>query len=416
MILYLRLFKESFAFALNALRNNRLRTFLSLLGVTIGIFSIIAVLAAVDSLDQSIKSQLSGLDKNTIYLTKYSFGPTEVPRWQRDNYPQTENDDYEFVKRNIPDIKSSAYIIFGNSETIKYQNNSISNVDVTPASYGIYEIEDLKIGEGRFYTESESSTGAPVIVIGSELAKNLFENEQPIGKQVRIYGRKVTVIGVLKKVGSSFFDSPDEKAYLPSNFVRQFTNGGSDGIPGAITIKPEAGVDIDAFEQVLKQKFRVYRGLKADEPDNFFVNKLSGMTDAIDNIIGVMNLVGWVISGFSLLVGGFGIANIMFVSVKERTNLIGIQKSLGAKNRFILFQFLFEAIILAVIGGLIGLAFVWLVSLIASQFVDDFEFILSFKNMFLGFSLSTLIGLISGVLPAISASKLDPVEAIRTGM
>ncbi|WP_299777272.1 ABC transporter permease [uncultured Formosa sp.] len=416
MILYLRLFKESFAFAINALRNNKLRTFLSLLGVTIGIFSIIAVLAAVDSLDQSIKSQLSGLDKNTIYLTKYSFGPTEVPRWQRDNYPQTENDDYEFVNRNIPNIKSSAYVIFGNSETIKYQDNAISNVDVSPASYGIYEIEDLKIGEGRFYTESESSTGASVVVIGAGLAENLFESEQPLGKQVRMFGRKVTVIGVLKKVGSSLFDSPDEKAFVPSNFVRQFTNGGSDGIPGAIVIKPEAGVDIAAFEQVLRQKFRIHRGLKADEPDNFFVNKLSGMTDAIDNIIGVMNLVGWIISGFSLLVGGFGIANIMFVSVKERTNLIGIQKSLGAKNRFILFQFLFEAIILAVIGGVIGLAFVWIISLIASQFVDDFEFVLSFWNMLIGFSLSTLIGLISGVLPALSASKLDPVEAIRTGM
>ncbi|WP_066224090.1 ABC transporter permease [Formosa haliotis] len=416
MILYLRLFKESFSFAINALRNNKLRTFLSLLGVTIGIFSIIAVLAAVDSLDQSIKSQLAGLDKNTIYLTKFSFGPTDVPRWQRDNFPQTENDDYEFVKRNIPNIKSSAYVIFGNSETIKYQDNTITNVNVTPVSYGIYDVEDLKIGKGRFYSESESSTGAAVVVIGAELAENLFESEDPIGKQVRLYGRKVTVIGVLKKIGTSLFDTPDEKAFVPSNFVRQFTNGGTGGIPGAVIIKPEAGVDIDAFEQTLKQKFRAYRGLKADEPDNFFVNKLSGMTDAIDNIIGVLNLAGWIISGFSLLVGGFGIANIMFVSVKERTNLIGIQKSLGAKNRFILFQFLFEAIILAVIGGLIGLTLVWIVAMIASQVVEDFEFVLSFWNMFIGFSLSTLIGLISGVLPAISASKLDPVEAIRTGM
>ena len=123
--------------------------------------------------------------------------------------------------------------------------------------------------------------------------------------------------------------------------------------------------------------------MKAGEPDNFLVNKMSGMTDAIDGILGQMNFMGWLISGFSLLVGGFGIANIMFVSVKERTNLIGIQKSLGAKNRFILFQFLFEAVILAVIGGLIGLVFVWIVAMVASNFTGDFEFVLSAGNMIL---------------------------------
>ena len=126
--------------------------------------------------------------------------------------------------------------------------------------------------------------------------------------------------------------------------------------------------------------------------------------------------MGLIISGFSLLVGGFGIANIMFVSVKERTNLIGIQKSLGAKNKFILFQFLFEAMILAIIGGLIGLALVFIVSVLASQFTGDFEFILSPANMFIGTAVSAIIGLIAGILPAISASRLDPVEAIRTGM
>jgi len=416
MLVYLRLFKESFTFAINALRNNKLRTFLSLLGVTIGIFSIIAVLAAVDSLDRNIKDQLSGLDKNTIYLTKYSFGPTDVPRWQRDNFKQVEHDDFEFIQRNIADIEASAYVIFGGSETIKYEGETIAGVNVTPVSNGIYDIESLKVENGRFYTESESVSGSPVIVLGNGIAENLFKNINPIGKTVRIYGRKLTVIGILKKMGSGLGDSPDEKVFVPANFVRRFQNGGSDGIPGAVIIKPKKGVDIAAFEQVLKQKYRNYRALKADEPDNFFVNKLSGMTDAIDGIIATMNGMGWIISGFSLLVGGFGIANIMFVSVKERTNLIGIQKSLGAKNRFILFQFLFEAVILAVIGGLIGLVFVWIVSLIASSFTGDFEFILSFGNMFLGFSLSTLIGLISGVIPAISASRLDPVEAIRTGM
>ena len=161
---------------------------------------------------------------------------------------------------------------------------------------------------------------------------------------------------------------------------------------------------------------RSRRGLKPDEIDTFFISVIAGLQDAIDGIIGTMNLIGWMISGFSLLVGGFGIANIMFVSVKERTNLIGIQKSLGAKNKFILFQFLFEAVILAFVGGVVGLLMVYFGTLIANNFATDFEFVLSPKNIFLGSGIASFIGLISGVIPAISASRLDPVEAIRTGM
>jgi len=166
----------------------------------------------------------------------------------------------------------------------------------------------------------------------------------------------------------------------------------------------------------VEQSLRLYRGLKPDQVNNFFVNQLKGLTDFIDNITGQMNLFGLIISGFSLLVGGFGIANIMFVSVKERTNLIGIQKSLGAKNKFILLQFLFEAVILSIFGGLIGIFLVWIITLILSQFTGDFQFVLSFTNIMIGISVSGAIGLISGIIPAISASKLDPVEAIRTGM
>jgi putative ABC transport system permease protein len=189
----------------------------------------------------------------------------------------------------------------------------------------------------------------------------------------------------------------------------------NDALTPVILIKPEKGVDMDAFKAELTQKLRNYRGMKTDEINNFFINVLSGFTDLIDGIVGQMNVVGWIISGFSLLVGGFGIANIMFVSVKERTNLIGIQKSLGAKNRFILFQFLFEAIILSVIGGVVGLLLVWIISLVLTKALD-FEFVLSTGNVLLGTGLAAIIGLISGILPAITASKLDPVEAIRTGM
>jgi putative ABC transport system permease protein len=231
-----------------------------------------------------------------------------------------------------------------------------------------------------------------------------------------LYGQRFSVIGVLKKQGAGIFgDSNDTSVFIPVNFLRRMYGDNNDAMTPVILIKPEKGVDMDAFKAELAQKLRNYRGMKTDEIDNFFINVLSGFTDLIDGIVGQMNVVGWIISGFSLLVGGFGIANIMFVSVKERTNLIGIQKSLGAKNRFILFQFLFEAVILSVIGGVVGLLLVWIISLVLTKALD-FEFVLSMSNVFLGTGLAALIGLVSGILPAISAAKLDPVEAIRTGM
>ena len=201
--------------------------------------------------------------------------------------------------------------------------------------------------------------------------------------------------------------------FIPAH-VRGFRNTGQ--VYRTVKIKPKRGADIDALEEKIIQKLRIHRGLKPGQINNFFVSKLSGFTNMIDGVISFLNKTGWIISLFSLLVGGFGIANIMFVSVKERTNLIGIQKSLGAKNKFILFQFLFEAIILAVVGGLVGLTLVGLIVLISKPYTGDFELVLSLWNMSIGFLLASFIGLISGLLPAISASKLDPVEAIRTGM
>ena len=416
MLVYLRLVKESFSFAMNALRTNKLRTLLSLLGVTIGIFSIIAVLAAVDSLDQKIKKDLSSLDKNTIYLARFCFGPSDIPRWKRDQFPDVNYEEYQTLKDNLPDAQFLSYQLFVASETLKYDVKSVSAVNIVPASHEFIDIQGLEFDDGRFYNESESNSGAAVIVLGNEIAQNLFEDSNPIGKDIRLYGQRFSVIGVLKKQGAGMFgDSNDTSVFIPVNFLRRMYGDNNDAMTPVILIKPQKGIDMDAFKAELSQKLRNYRGMKTDEIDNFFINVLSGFTDLIDGIVGQMNVVGWIISGFSLLVGGFGIANIMFVSVKERTNLIGIQKSLGAKNRFILFQFLFEAVILSVIGGAVGLFLVWIISVVLTKALD-FEFVLSMSNVFLGTGLAALIGLISGILPAITASKLDPVEAIRTGM
>ena len=416
MLLYLRLLSESFSFAINALRNNKLRTLLSLLGVTIGIFSIIAVLAAVDSMDKKIKEDLSDMDMNTIYLIRFSFGPSEVPRWKREQFPDVTYEEYEHLRRNVNGIDKMSFNLFTRNESIKYDSKTVNSIRVKPSTEEFFDIEPVKIDKGRLFNESESNSGNPVIVIGSEVATGLFENSDPIGKKVRLYGQRFTVIGVLKKQGQGMFgDSNDVAVFFPVNFLRKMYGDNSKALTPAMLIKPEKGIDIEEFKAELRQKLRNFRGLKTGEIDNFFLNVLSGFTDFIDNIIGQMNMIGWIISAFSLLVGGFGIANIMFVSVKERTNLIGIQKALGAKNKFILFQFLFEAVILSLIGGIVGMFLVWVIALILSSALD-FEFVLSAANMLLGSGLAALIGLISGIIPAISASKLDPVEAIRSGM
>lgn len=417
MFVYFRLLSESFRFAMNALRNNKLRTLLSLLGVTIGIFSIIAVLAAVDSLDRKITKDLSSLDKNTIYLMKMSFGPSEIPQWKREQFPNVKYDEYIYLKNSMTNTDQMGYQIFTKRESIKYESNTVTDVNIVPVSHEFIDIQGLEFEKGRFYTESEANSAARVVVIGYEISKSLFEDSDPIGKNIRLYGQRFTVIGVLTKKGGglNFGNNNDSSAFVPVNFVRQLYGDNNESMINVIIFKPQSGVDMDAYKSEITQKLRSFRGVKAGEIDNFFINVFSGFTDLIDGIISQMNIVGWIISGFSLLVGGFGIANIMFVSVKERTNLIGIQKSLGAKNRFILFQFLFEAIILSVIGGIIGLFMVWIIALVLTKALE-FEFVLGMGNILLGTGLAAVIGLISGILPAISASNLDPVEAIRTGM
>ncbi|MEY2671482.1 MAG: hypothetical protein RLZZ577_1798, partial [Bacteroidota bacterium] len=252
MLVYLRLLKESFGFALNALRNNKLRTLLSLLGVTIGIFSIIAVLAAVDSLDRKIKKDLSSLDKNTIYLMRFSFGPSEIPQWKREQFPNVKYDEYEYLKGSMNDVNQMAFQFFVNRESVKYQSATVSDINVVPVSHEFIEIEGLEFDEGRFYNESESNSGSAVIVLGNEIASGLFEGANPIGKNIRLYGQRFTVIGVLKKQGAGIFgDSNDTSVFIPVNFLRRMYGDNNDALTPVILIKPEKGVDMDAFKAEL---------------------------------------------------------------------------------------------------------------------------------------------------------------------
>ncbi|MFN3753183.1 ABC transporter permease [Flavobacterium sp.] len=417
MLLYLRLLKESFAFAMNALRNNKLRTMLSLLGVTIGIFSIIAVLAAVDSLDRKIKADLSTLDKNTVYLTSMSFGPSDIPRWKRDQFPKVSYEEYQYLKSSLNNVEDVCFQYFTLNQTLKFEANTVENVNMVPVTSEFTDIQRMEFSSGRFFNESESNSGKQVVVLGHDIAESLFGDFDPIGKSIRMYGQEFTVIGVTKKKGEAMMEmggGDDTSAFLPSNFLRRIYGDNNPKVSAIIIIKPEKDIDIEALKGEITQKMRNFRGVKQGDIDNFFISVLSGFTDLIDGAIGQVRVGGILISVLSFLVGGFGIANIMFVSVKERTSLIGIQKSLGAKNRFILLQFLFEAIILCLIGGMIGLFIVWLLAMLMTN-VLEFEFVLGLDNIIIGTGLSAIVGLISGILPAISASKLDPVEAIRSG-
>lgn len=418
MRVYFRVLQESFGFAINALKANKLRTFLSLLGVTFGIFSIVAVLAAVDSLTHQVTGQLEAWDSKTIFLSKMSFSETSVPRWKRDQFRSVTYDEYQALQKTISGDEAMSYTLFTPSASIRYQDRTIPSVRTQATTFDFPDVESIKLIEGRFYNEYESVAGSSVIVLGYDLAQELFNDVAlALDRQIRLMGKQISVIGVLEKEGEvSFGQSKDNLAYMPVNLARNMYGRNIENLASMIVIKPNSKMDYESYLDQLEMRARQVRSLGVNAENDFFINELSGFSDIMANITRTLNTIGFIISGFSLLVGGFGIANIMFVSVKERTNLIGIQKSLGAKNRFILAQFLFEAVILSLLGGLIGILLVFVSFVILNLFVPSFEFLLSSFNIFVGIIISSLIGFVSGILPALSASRLNPVDAIRTGM
>lgn len=412
-MLYLRLLKESLFFAIDSLVVNKLRTILSLLGITIGIFSMVSVFTMVDSLEDNIRSSISSLGNNVIYVAKmpWNFDPNQ-PWWDYIRRPNPDLNEFKMLSKRTQNASAIAMVLGGNI-TAKYENNSINNVEGNGVTNEYNQIWDLTIEKGRYITELESNNGRPVGVIGADIASGLFGTDDPIGKKIKIKGRKLEVIGVLEKEGESMMGSSnDRKVYMPLQFSRNFFNLRNPNSGAVIMVKAKEEVTLEELTDELTGLMRSIRKLKPKVKDNFALNKMSMISQGFDQIFGVINLAGFVIGIFSILVGGFSIANIMFVSVKERTSLIGIQKSLGAKNFFILFQFLFESIFLCLIGGAVGLFFIFIMTLIMT-YAADFPVSLGLDNILLGLGLSASIGIISGIIPSFRASRLDPVEAIR---
>ncbi|MCX7863153.1 MAG: ABC transporter permease [Bacteroidales bacterium] len=410
----LHFYSETLYFAIEALKLNKLRAFLSLIGITIGIFSIITVFSVLDSMEKAIRTSIESLGSNILYIQKWPWEfSNDYPWWKYLNRPVSKiKEANELSERlTLADVVCYTAKTMG---SIEYNGKEISDIPLLFSSHDFDKVRNFEIEKGRYFSEYESKRGSKKVILGSVLSNLLFSGQNPIGKQVTINNIQYTVLGVFKKEGTGIFDQGMDNAVLiPVNSVMFYFDFDSDMMDPSIIVKAKPSVSLDDLTNEIRLIMRSIRRIRPSDEDNFAINKASVITQGFNELFGVIDIAGMIIGGFSILVGGFGIANIMFVSVKERTKLIGIQKAIGAKNQFILFQFLNEAVILSLIGGIFGLIFVWLAIFYSDKFVD-MSITLSLSNIMAGILISVIIGIISGFAPAWAAAKLNPVEAINS--
>ena len=392
---------------------NKLRTALSLIGISFGIFCIIGVLATVNSLEQNIQNEIKGLGTNTIYIDKWEYkGGADYPWWKYVNRPLPKFDEVAFIKQRSQ-LASHISFNVNNAGNVEYKNNVLQGVTF----YGITEeqnlIQPIVIQYGRYISSSEFVAGSPVVILGFDNAEKLFiKTNLAVGKEVILNNKKAKVIGVIKKEGKNLIGwNYDQCIMTPYRFIRNiFDEKRSNAF---IMAMGREGITSAAFKDELEGVMRSIRKLSPKVEDNFSLNDVSGFSDAVSSVFVSVNIGGWAIGLLSLIVGAFGIANIMFVTVKERTAMIGLKKAIGAKRSSILMEFLLEAAIICIMGGLIGLLLVYILTVVLSS-IFNFPVFISAGILTLAISICIIIGILAGIIPASIAARLDPVVAIRS--
>lgn len=408
------LYIESFLSATKSLKSNILRTVLSLLGVTVGIFLIITVLSAVSSLEAGIKSSFDMIGDDVLFIQKWPMGPEdgdeEYAWWKYMSRRQPILKDRNELENRLTNAQAIGFQT-QSSKTAQYLNNYMDNVVAMGINYGYKDVISIKLESGRYFTIEECEGGRNVAIIGSTVCAQLFGDGTAVGKKIKVGGLKVEIIGVFEKEGASLLQNGfDQVVSMPVNFTgRLFNVKESDS---SIIVKAKEGVENEALKDEVITTMRGIRRLKTKQDNDFSVIEATMIGAFIDSIFGIISKFGFGIGLVSIFVGAFGIVNIMFVSVKERTKEIGIQKALGAKRIFILLQFLFESVVLCVIGGVIGLLLVYLV-MTGISYATELEFFLSWDNASMGLLISVIVGVLSGIVPASRASQLNPVDAMR---
>jgi len=408
----LNILASSFRLTMQELMVNKLRTVLSLIGISFGIFCIIGVLATVNSLEANIQNQIKSLGSNTISIDKWDYaGGPDFPWWKFLNRPVPKYNEVNFIKQRSSLVKNVAFVI-DSRVTVEYESYALEKVSVIGVSEEENAIEPVKMEYGRYISPAEFLSGSPVVIVGYTNAENLFGNPAlAVNKEVKIKGTKATIIGVIKKVGSTIGIDYDQSFITPYRFAKQIFN--EQNSRPHIVVDGKENVSSKALADELEGVMRSIRKLGPRQEDNFTLNQISSFSDKVSSLFGSINLGGWAIGILSLIVGAFGIANIMFVTVKERTAMIGLKKAIGAKKRSILSEFLLESAIICIMGGIMGLILVYILTVVLTK-AFDFPVFISAGILILAISICIVIGILAGIIPAYSASRLDPVVAIRS--